>query len=111
MYKEPIIEQVQYTIGQVAKKFNINPSRIRYWSDEFEEIMKLERNNKENRIYRPKDVETISIIHNLVENQGMTLAGAKKRIMEDRDREYNIVEIITRLENIKSKLIEIKNSI
>jgi DNA-binding transcriptional MerR regulator len=109
-YKEPVIKIVQYPIGQVAKMFGVKPGTIRHWSKEFEEIIKPVRTKKGNRIYSPQDIETFSIIYNLVKKQEMTISGAKKRIIENRDGEYKIVEIINRLEKIKSKLIEIKNS-
>ncbi|MDR2026096.1 MAG: MerR family transcriptional regulator [Prevotellaceae bacterium] len=108
-YKEPVIEQFHYPIGQVAQMLNVDISTIRYWSDKFDEIIKPQRTVRGNRMYTPQDIETFTIIHNLVKNQGMTLEGAKKRISENREGEYENVKIIKRLENIKAKLLEIKD--
>jgi DNA-binding transcriptional MerR regulator len=110
-YKEPKIERLQYSISEVAEMFGENISMIRYWSDRFKGIINPARNNKGNRMFNPKDVDTFKIIYHLVKERGMTLDGAKKRIMENRNGEYKHAEVINRLENIKLKLLEIKNSI
>jgi DNA-binding transcriptional MerR regulator len=104
---KPIIKQVQYTIGEVAKMFKDAPvSTIRYWSDEFDEI-KPTRNKKGNRIFSSQDIETFKIIYNLLKVQGMTLEGAKRKL-ERLTKEEENMEIVNRLENIKSKLLEIQ---
>jgi DNA-binding transcriptional MerR regulator len=110
-YKEPKIERLQYSISEVAEMFGENISMIRYWSDRFKGIINPARNNKGNRMFSAKDVDTFKIIYHLVKERGMTLDGAKKRIMENRNGEYKNAEVINRLENIKLKLLDIKNSI
>jgi DNA-binding transcriptional MerR regulator len=110
-YKEPKIEKLQYSISEVAAMFGENVSLIRYWSDQFEQIIHPARNNKKNRMFSPKDLETLKIIYHLVKERGMTLEGAKKRIIENRDGECRNAEIVARLEKIKSELLEIKNLI
>jgi DNA-binding transcriptional MerR regulator len=110
-YKEPKIEQFQYAISEVAEMFGENISTIRYWSDKFEGIIKPTRNNKGNRIFYPDDLDTFKIIYHLVKECGMTLDGAKKRIVENKNGEYLNAEIVNRLEIIKANLLEIKKSI
>ncbi|MDR0725887.1 MAG: MerR family transcriptional regulator [Prevotellaceae bacterium] len=112
-YKEPKIERLQYSIGEVAEMLGESVSAIRYWSDRFEGIINPVRNNKGrsngDRMFTPKDLETLKIIYNLVRKQGMSLEGAKKRIIDNRDGESRNAEIVNRLENIKSELLGIKN--
>ncbi|MDR0385785.1 MAG: MerR family transcriptional regulator [Prevotellaceae bacterium] len=110
-YKEPEIERLQYTIGEVAEMFGENISTIRYWSDKFEGIINPARNNKGNRMFGSDDLDTFKIIYHLIKERGMTLAGAKKRIIENRDGERMNAEIVNCLENIKLELLKIKNSI
>ncbi|MDR1583650.1 MAG: MerR family transcriptional regulator [Prevotellaceae bacterium] len=110
-YKEPKIEKLQYAISEVAEMFGENISTIRYWSDKFKGIINPVRNNKGNRIFTLADLDTFKIIYYLVKERGMTLNGAKKRIIENRDGERMNAEIVNRMENIKLELLEIKNLI
>jgi DNA-binding transcriptional MerR regulator len=110
-YKEPKIEPFQYSISDVADKLKENISTIRYWSDRFTGLINPMRNNKGNRIFTPKDLETLKIIRNLVKNRKMTLEGARKRIIENRDGESRNAEIVNCLENIKLELLEIRKLI
>jgi DNA-binding transcriptional MerR regulator len=107
-YKEPKIERLQYSISEVAEMFGENISAIRYWSDKFAGILNPVRNNKGNRIFTPKDLDTLKIIYHLIKERGMTLEGAKKRIIDNREGESKNAEIVNRLENIKLELLEIK---
>jgi transposase-like protein len=51
-YKEKNIEKLYYTIGEVAKMFDVNVSLLRYWEKEFE-ILKPKKIKKETD-YLPK---------------------------------------------------------
>jgi DNA-binding transcriptional MerR regulator len=108
-YKEPKIEKLQYSIREVAEMFGENISAIRYWSDRFADVLNPVRNSKGNRSFTPKDLDTLKIIYHLVKERGMTLEGAKKRIIDNREGESRNAEIVNRLENIKLKLVEIKS--
>ncbi|MDR0385461.1 MAG: MerR family transcriptional regulator [Prevotellaceae bacterium] len=110
-YKEPKIEKLQYAISEVAEMFGENISTIRYWSDRFEGIINPARNNKGNRMFSAEDIDTFKIIYHLVKKCGMTIEGAKKRVVENRNNEYQNAEIVNSLETLKAKLLEIKNSI
>ena len=72
-------KKLYYTIGEVAKMFNVNTSLIRYWEKEFS-IIKPKKNRKGNRLFTPKDIENIKLIYHLVKERGMTLQGAKKKL-------------------------------
>lgn len=108
-YKEPKIEKLYYSIGEVANMFGENVSLIRFWANKFDGIINPKKNKKGNRLFTPEDVETFKIIHHLVKEQGLTLDGAKKRILDNRDGENKNLEIIQKLESIKSMLIEVKD--
>jgi DNA-binding transcriptional MerR regulator len=110
-YKEKVIEQVHYSIGQVAEIVGVKTYKIREWSNLFESegIIKPMRNNKGDRIFSPKDLNIFEIINNCITKQGMSTDGAKKRIVENTDEERRNLEIIKHLEKIKMKLNEIKD--
>ncbi len=106
-YKEPKIEKLYYSIGEVADLFHVKTSLIRYWEKEFE-IIKPKKNKKGNRLFTPADIDSFHLIFHLVKERGMTLKGAKKRLKENKqDTEQNF-EIIKSLEIIKKQLLEVK---
>jgi DNA-binding transcriptional MerR regulator len=109
-YKEQKIEKLFYTIGEVAAMFNVNTSLIRFWEKEFD-IIKPQRNKKGNRLFTKSDVENFYIIYHLVKEKGLTLDGARKKMKDNREDTINNFEVIQSLENIKSLLLEVKESL
>ncbi|MDA3892178.1 MAG: MerR family transcriptional regulator [Salinivirgaceae bacterium] len=109
-YKEQKIEKLFYTIGEVADMFDVNTSLIRFWEKEFD-IIKPKRNKKGNRLFTKQDVENFYIIFHLVKERGLTLDGARKKMKENKDDTINNFEVIKALQNIKSLLLEVKESL
>jgi DNA-binding transcriptional MerR regulator len=66
-----------YSIGEVAKAFNVQPSLLRFWEKEFKEIQPKKKNSG-TRKYTSENILTIQFIYHLVKEKGMTLEGAKK---------------------------------
>lgn len=75
-YKEKEIEKMYYTIGEVAQRFKVNTSHIRFWSKHFDAIKPV-TNKKGNRLYTAADIEIIDRIYHLVKEKGYTLKGAQ----------------------------------
>ena len=76
--------KIYYTMGEVSEMFDVNPSLIRFWEQKFD-ILKPDKNKKGNRLFSPRDVENLKLIYHLVKENGMTLAGAAKRLRENRE--------------------------
>ncbi len=109
-YKKPKIEKMYYTIGEVASLFDVNTSLIRFWEKEFD-IIKPKKNKKGNRLFTPEDVDNFHIIFHLVKEKGMTLKGAQKKMEENREDTINNFEVINKLKEIRSVLIEMKDNL
>ena len=109
-YKEHTIEKLYYSIGEVAEMFDVNTSLIRFWEKEFD-IIQPHKNKKGNRLFTPKDVENFHLIYHLVKEKGMTLKGAEKKLKENKDDTINNFEVIKKLKDIKSLLVEIHDNI
>ena len=75
-YKEKEIEKIFYSIGEVAKMFDVNTSHIRFWSKQFE-VIKPATNKKGNRMFTMADIDNFKVIYHLVKEKGFTLKGAK----------------------------------
>jgi len=109
-YKKPQIEKIYYSIGEVAKSFNVNPSLIRFWEKEFD-IIKPKKNGKGNRLFTNEDIEQIKLIYFLVKEKGMTLKGAKQSLKRNRQKTVDNYELSDRLKKIRNIMMEIYNNI
>ena len=103
-------DKLYYTIGEVSRMFNVNPSLIRFWEKEFD-IIKPKKNKKGNRFFTQQDIDHFNLIFHLVKERGLTLAGAKKKLKENREDTVNNFEVVKTLTEIKNVLLEIKESL
>lgn len=112
MIQESELTKLYYSIGEVAKMFDVNTSLIRFWEKEFPSV-KPKKNKKGNRLFSPKNVLELQRIYTLVKIEGHTLDGAKKALRskshESGDPKSDNELIIRKLEGIKSKLVALKS--
>jgi DNA-binding transcriptional MerR regulator len=109
-YKEKKVEKLYYTIGEVSEMFKVNASLIRFWEKEFD-IIRPKKNKKGNRFFTQQDIDNIQLIYHLVKERGLTLSGARKKIRDNREDTYNNYEVIKTLNQIKTMLLEIKDTL
>lgn len=103
-------EKLYYSIGEVAKAFKVNPSLLRFWDKEFD-ILQPKKNAKGNRKFRKKDIETLKLIYHLVKEKGYTLEGAKSHLKFDSLKTTKNLNVISKLQNIKTQLENIKKQL
>ena len=99
-----------YSIGELAKAFDVNASLIRFWHKEFD-ILQPKKNAKGNRMFTPEDVKNLQLIYHLVKERGFTLEGAKTHLKEGQKKTLDKFDIISKLESIKVQLVNIKNEL
>ena len=104
------IEKLFYPIGEVAKKYNVNVSLIRFWEKEFD-ILKPKKNKKGNRLFTKKDMDNIDIIFHLVKERGFTLEGAKKKLKENKKDTIDNLSIINKLKEIRGFLVGLREEL
>ncbi|MDL1913085.1 MAG: MerR family transcriptional regulator [Bergeyella sp.] len=102
-------EKLYYSIGEVAKAFNVNTSLIRYWEQEFL-ILRPKKNKKGNRYFTPEDIKNLKIIYHLVKEKGYTLDGAKLAVTTNA-KLSDTVSMIERLEFVKAELTKLKDNL
>ncbi|WP_370214627.1 MerR family transcriptional regulator [Mesoflavibacter profundi] len=103
-------EKRYYSIGEVAKAFDVNTSLIRFWEKEFD-VLKPKKNAKGNRKFTPEDVKNFKLIYHLVKERGFTLDGAKIHLKEEKKKTLDNFEIISKLEGVKQQLIKLKEQL
>ena len=98
--------KLYYSIGEVAKMFDVNESLLRYWEKEFP-IISPKKAGGNVRQYRKEDIENIRLVYHLVKEKGMTLQGAKQKLKMNRETTIRTTEILDRLKLIREELVSI----
>ena len=73
-------EKEFFSIKEVAAMLDLKPYILRYWEKEFA-ILKPKRNRVGRRYYSKKDIDIVTLIKNVLYEQGFTIAGAKKKLV------------------------------
>lgn len=102
------LDKLYINIGELAKKFNVSVSLIRYWEKEFKQL-KPEKTIKGTRKYSKKNIETFNLIYRLIKIEGHTIEGAKEKLNSKPQIQSN-QEAIEKLTEIRDFLTKLKNS-
>ncbi len=81
--KVSIPDKLYFKIGEVCEIVGVEPHVLRYWEQEFPQLAP-QKSAAGQRLYRRKDVEIALRIKSLREDEGFTIAGAKKRLSAER---------------------------
>ena len=101
-------QKLYFKIGEVAEKFSVNPSLIRYWEKEFD-FIQPKKSLKGTRMFTQKDLDRFEIIYHLVKEKGMTIKGAKEFMKEKKSRqEIDKLEVINTLKKTQLFLKDLK---
>jgi len=100
-----------YSIGEVAAVFHVNESTLRFWEKEFPTVIKPKKNAKGTRNYTKDDIENVRLVHFLLKEKGMTLAGARKKLREEKKGMTAQHELTDRLKKIKSELLKLQTEL
>jgi DNA-binding transcriptional MerR regulator len=101
-------KKILYSITEVAEKFSVNTSLLRYWEQEFD-FIHPKKSEKGTRQYSEKDIKDIGLVYHLVKEKGLTLAGAKQKLKENKENVINTEEIVHRLKTVRSELLALKD--
>jgi len=102
-------EKLYYSMGEVTQAFDVNASLIRFWEKEFD-VLQPKKNSRGNRKFSKKDIEHLQTIYHLVKERGFTLEGARD-YMKSHKNDLSNLELIKKLEHVKSELLKIKEQL
>lgn len=109
-YKEKPIEKKYYSIGDVANRFKVATSLIRYWEQEFDNI-KPKKNAKGNRRYTKDDLKEVEVVYHLVKEKGYTLQGARELLEKKRTETEDTKSTLDSLKKVRQFLIDLKQEL
>jgi DNA-binding transcriptional MerR regulator len=74
-------DKLFFKIGEVAQIVGVRAHVLRYWESEFVSLRPMKTRGA-HRVYRRRDVELAVLLRRLLHDEGLTIAGAKRRLRE-----------------------------
>lgn len=100
-----------YSIKEVAQMFDVPESTLRFWEKEFDIIRPQKtKTGRGIRFYKQEDIDAVRLIYHLVKERGMTLAGARLKLKNNKSGTVRQEEIINRLKQIKAELLSLEEA-
>lgn len=106
--KKPL--KLYYSIKEVAEMFDVKESLLRYWEKEFP-IISPKKTAGNIRQYREEDIANVRLVYHLVKEKGMTLAGAKQRLEQNKEAVRDTAEIVARLKRVREELLSMRKEL
>ena len=103
------MEKLYYSIGEVSAMLGVRPSVLRFWEGEFDCLHPV-KTSRGTRNYTAHDIEMLRRIHYLTRECGFTLEGAREQ-MRMRPVDDPKMQAITNLQQVRSFLVELKESL
>lgn len=105
------------SISEVSELVGVKPHVLRYWETQFS-MLRPKKNRAGNRMYRPDEVKVLLQIKELLYQRKFTIAGARRRLLDERkdgpppaeprvenaDRKLLLHEVKTELRNLLGRL-------
>ncbi len=97
-----------YTIGEIARMFDVTKSLVRFWEQEFD-FLKPYKNSRGERRFTAENVRQFETIFHLVKEKGYTLDGARKFLREEKDHIRQKQEVLKTLKRLRGFLEDLRN--
>lgn len=99
------------SIGEVASLLGVSVQVVRRWTGDFSDFVKPERNSRNDRIYREKDVEALRVVCNLVKVRGMSVSAARKAMRANLEAASADEKVLRILEGLRKDLCAVRDMI
>ena len=80
------------SISEVSDLVGVKPHVLRYWETQFS-MLRPKKNRAGNRMYRPEEVKLLLRIKQLLYDRRFTIAGARRRLLDERKEPVPQVEL------------------
>jgi DNA-binding transcriptional MerR regulator len=74
-------DKLFFKIGEVAQIIGVKAHVLRYWEAEFSALRPMKTRGA-HRVYRRRDVELAMLVKGMLQDDGLTIAGAKRKLRE-----------------------------
>jgi DNA-binding transcriptional MerR regulator len=100
------------SISEVSDLVGVKAHVLRYWETQFS-MLRPKKNRAGNRMYRPEEVKLLLRIKDLLYDRRFTIAGARRRLLDER-KETSQIQIFERpAKSADQKIVlhEVKNEL
>ena len=101
-----MVSKRYWSISEVAEQFGVNQSLLRYWEKEFP-ALDPKKQGSGKRAYTAKDIEVVTVLHDLLKERGYTIDGAKRQLRKALQERQQMEELRNRLEHARKELLSI----
>ena len=84
--------RLYYSISEVSDLVGVKPHVLRYWETQFK-MLRPKKGRGGARMYRKRDIEVLFEIKQLLYDQRFTIAGARRRILDERSEDKEQIEL------------------
>ena len=99
-----------YSIGEVAKIFDLNIPTLRFWETVFP-MFSPRKTKTGQRKYSKDDLAVLRLIYYLVKEQGMTLQGACRQLEMEYVKGDTTTKVLDKLQSVHDRLLLIKREL
>ena len=97
-------DKLFYSLEEVSRQAKLDPKLIESWEQEFY-FLNAGRTGTGKKIFRQKDLDIVLRLKSLLESEGLTLAGAKRKI----EQEFGLIsKTPVHPERLKKTLFQIR---
>lgn len=93
------------SIGEVAARFGVSVEVLRKWEKDFPKVIRPYRTQRDTRLYDTKTLKQVALVHRLLKERGMTVAGAQRWLSTQHGRETMTQEVIAHLMSVREQLL------
>ena len=86
------IGRLYYSISEVSDLIGVKPHVLRYWETQFK-MLRPKKGRGGARRYRKRDIEVLYEIRKLLYEQRFTIAGARRKILDERGQGRDQIEL------------------
>lgn len=101
-----MVSKRYWSISEVAEQFGVNQSLLRYWEKEFP-ALDPKKQGSGKRAYTAKDIEVVTVLHDLIKEKGFTIDGAKRHLRKALQEQQEMEQLRNRLEHAREELLNI----
>jgi DNA-binding transcriptional MerR regulator len=102
--------KLYYSISEAAMVTQVKPHVLRYWETQFK-ALHPRKNKAGNRMYRKNDLKMVMLIKELLYEKGFTIAGAKKKLTDEKDAIRDQIEMKFGSVDRAARLLEVQREI
>ena len=98
------VTKMYYSIKEVSSLLGETEPTLRYWEDQFQDIISPTRNDRGVRFYSEKDIDDVRLIKYFIRDCGLTLEGVRKKLKNNKDSAARQAKLVQHLKNIRAEV-------